>query len=159
MFSAQKLCSVVVCDRPSTAKGLCKAHHGRLQRRGSPGKSGIRAYRSPRRTRSSRRTKNNRSGYIYLQSYGHPLAQASGQVMEHRAVLYDAIGPDQGRHCCWWCLRPVYWFADPGQQRLTVDHVNGVRDDNRLLNLVPSCYRCQRALHRLHPGPTFTSWP
>jgi hypothetical protein len=72
---------------------------------------------------------------------GHPLATPCGRVYDHQVVLYEAIGA--GPHACHWCDRDVHWDATKGQpHRLTVDHLNGIGDDNRLANLVPSCPPC-----------------
>lgn len=61
------------------------------------------------------RTKSS-TGYILVQTPGHPAAQANGYVPEHRLVMEKIIGR---------LLRPEE----------TVHHVNGRRDDNRQENL------------------------
>jgi hypothetical protein len=69
-------------------------------------------------------------GYLRAWEHDHPLATKSGLLL-HRQVLYDELGP--GPHPCHWCKRPLDW------PEIAVDHLNGVRDDNRPENLVPSC--------------------
>ena len=81
------------------------------------------------------------AGYRFLtKQHGHPLAR-NGVVQEHRKVLYDAIGI--GPHSCYWsCGREdLIWSGGDG---INVDHLNGIKDDNRLENLVVSCRRCNR---------------
>ena len=81
-----------------------------------------------------------KEGYVMLSGqYGHPLAGPGkrGEVLEHRKVLYDLIGP--GPHPCHWCGRSLEWG---GVRGINVDHLNDVKDDNRPENLVPSCLNC-----------------
>lgn len=54
-------------------------------------------------------------------------------------MLWNRIGP--GEHPCHWCGATVEW-GGRGARRLVVDHVNGVKVDNRDENLVPSCSSC-----------------
>lgn len=77
-------------------------------------------------------------GYVLIRKPDHPLAQRAGWVFEHRVVLFGSIGP--GPHPCHWCQTTVDWFALTNF--LVVDHLNEVRDDNRIDNLVPSCSGC-----------------
>lgn len=84
-------------------------------------------------------------GYRFLTSqYGHPLSGDNGVVQEHRKVLYDKIGP--GFHPCHWCGKQISWGGSGG---INVDHLNGVKDDNRSENLVVSCCLCNRIGMRL----------
>ena len=73
-------------------------------------------------------------GYVVLQARDHPLAHPNGEVLEHRKVLYDQLGP--GPHPCRWCGERLDW------DELTVDHLNGDRIDNWPDNLVPACRPC-----------------
>lgn len=128
----KRVCSVENCDRPtrSARAEWCKMHYHRWYRHGSVQKvatgSGITASHGRR--------------YRSLHLPRHPLAGESGKVYEHRAVLYDKIGP--GSHACHWCLATVVWSLVRARDELQVDHLNNVGDDNRPSNLVPSCRRC-----------------
>jgi len=80
------------------------------------------------------------NGYRVLYLPDHQLARAQGKVMEHRVVLFDAIGP--GTHSCYWCGVPVSWERASGTKTLVADHLDGRRLNNRRQNLVPSCIPC-----------------
>lgn len=90
----------------------------------------------------------NGEGYRIVTRHGHPLAGTKGRVLEHRAVLFDAIGA--GPHPCHWCRRKLDWG------RICVDHLDDDRANNVLTNLVPSCRSCnaQRSdvVRRLGPS-------
>ncbi len=81
------------------------------------------------------------AGYRCLTSQQeHPLAVGTGSLLEHRAVLYDKIGP--GSHLCHWgCGKVLTWGVD-----LFVDHLDSDRLNNDPDNLVPSCNPCN--MHR-----------
>jgi hypothetical protein len=80
-------------------------------------------------------------GYVIVHAPAHPLANAHGWQFEHRIVLYDNIGP--GTHACHWCKRPVSWALHyNGDGGLGVDHVDRVRTNNSIANLVPCCRSC-----------------
>lgn len=75
--------------------------------------------------------------------YGHPLATTAAIVLEHRAVLYDKIGP--GPHECHWtslygCDKSVLEWG--GLDGICVDHLDDNTGNNDPDNLVPSCCGC-----------------
>lgn len=108
-------------------------HYGRLRKRGSigpaerrnvmPGTGSIDAY-----------------GYVIRHDPAHPLARAQGKVPEHRAVLYDTIGPQP--QPCHWCGQVLMWTAESQGDRICVDHLDWNRQNNDPANLVPACLQC-----------------
>ena len=78
-------------------------------------------------------------GYRLVRRPGHPLARRAGAVLEHRAVLFDAIG--DGEHPCHWCHVPLTWKVT-GRKRIYVDHLDDNRLNNQRANLVPACLDC-----------------
>ena len=124
-------CTVDGCDRVLEAKGLCATHYMRTRRNGdlvlrrAPNGHALGRYRKP-------------NGYWALKRPSHPLAApSSGLVYEHRAVLFDALGPSD--RPCHWCGLVVSWMGSP---RLEVDHLDGDRANNQSVNLVPACRSC-----------------
>lgn len=93
-------CSVDGCSKRTHARNLCSAHYFRWYRKGNTDLT------YP-------------PGHLILTSHGyriehrpdHPLADSRGHVYNHRAVLYDSIGP--GPHRCHWCRTPVGWDRNP----------------------------------------------
>lgn len=127
------VCSVDECERASRCRGLCDMHWQRLQANGDPEATQV-GERGAGHVRPS-------SGYRTVYRPGHPLAKTDGKVLEHRAVLFDAIGP--GAHMCHWCLAVITWDAPyPTRRALVGDHLNFQRSDNRPENLVPCCVSC-----------------
>lgn len=78
------------------------------------------------------------NGYRVLGDASHPLADAAGQVYEHRAVAYRCYG--SGPHVCGWC-----GAALDGWSSIHVDHLDGDRLHNEPSNLVLSCASCNAA--------------
>jgi hypothetical protein len=78
------------------------------------------------------------AGYRLISVPGHPLVNGRDRPheYEHRVVFYDACGA--GPFTCFWCDVPITW------DDLEVDHLNNVRNDNALTNLVASCSDCNR---------------
>ena len=64
-----------------------------------------------------------------------PLAR-DGEVLEHRKVLYDKLGP--GQHPCHWCGEPLVW------SQIRADHHDGNRQNNDPENILCACDTCNR---------------
>jgi hypothetical protein len=127
-------CNVSGCARTarSSRTQFCNLHYRRWRRTGDP--------LSVQRRMGSPWV--DRNGYRMVTAKGHPLATERGALYEHRAVLYEAIGP--GVHACHWCGRSVSWdLSFPSSlDALVVDHVDGGKLHNDPSNLVPSCHAC-----------------
>lgn len=130
-YQGRAICSVDDCERVVKGRHLCEMHYMRAYRHGGDVHAGEGRYGGGYVTPD---------GYVLIGRTGHPLARAKGQVHEHRVVLYDAIGP--GSHPCHWCGCTVEWGYGLGPSVLVVDHVDGVKTNNALSNLVPACNPC-----------------
>ena len=129
------MCEFEGCGSPAYhPRRWCNRHYSQLNRYGVMGESHA-LVSAPFTVHSA--------GYRRLRPDAHPLADSSGYVFEHRAVLYDKIGP--GVHPCHWCGRELIW-----REGLEVDHIDFDRANNAPANLVPSCHRCNtgRAMAR-----------
>ncbi len=118
-------CTVEGCELPphSGFYSYCTAHNGRLRRRGS-------LYQAP-----FAQAIQHSHGYLLVLAKGHPMARGL-RAYEHRVVFYDH-NPDGPGHCAW-CGLVLNWDS------VQVDHLNRVRDDNRIENLAASCGPCNR---------------
>lgn len=128
-------CSVTGCTETRAAgRTICSMHRERIRSHGDTG--------AAERIRSKPGTATRRpDGYLIRTSPDHPLARAQGRVLEHRRVLFAAIGP--GPHQCHWCSRPVDWTRGVSTpDALVVDHLDFDRANNDPSNLVPSCHPC-----------------
>lgn len=118
-------CTVKGCKQPphSRFNPYCQMHLARLRRHGSL------------KRKAPAEVLIHSHGYRIVIAEGHPMAKRT-RAYEHRVVYYDAhpSGPDP----CHWCKKPLTWDT------LQVDHLNTVRDDNRIDNLVASCGGCNR---------------
>lgn len=138
---AGQTCSVDDCAARPRRNGMCETHSEQFRTWGDPL---MRTTKAPDYAGSTRK-----DGYRMLTVHGHPLADQWGHVLEHRAVLYDMIGP--GPHPCHWCGKAMEW----GGYSLTADHLDFNRSNNDPANLVPSCNPCniRRNLERRWTGP------
>jgi hypothetical protein len=126
-------CSTTDCPQPMYAKQLCVMHYTRLRLTGTVG--------APSRYRAEPGAGSiNGYGYIvHTNRHDHPLATAQGKLLEHRAVLFDAIGP--GTHPCHWCGVILPWQGR-ASQRICTDHLDHNKLNNARDNLVVSCLDC-----------------
>lgn len=86
-------------------------------------------------------------GYKILTQQPKHFLSNSGNIAEHRLVLFEKIG--EGEHPCHWCGKTLFWWGVP---KLTTDHLDGDVVNNVPENLVPSCFGCNRAGRRLGKG-------
>jgi len=102
----------------------------------------IRRHGDPLAVRSATGRSATSNGYALVHRPGHPLARTIGWVLEHRAVLFDRIGP--GWHRCHWCDMRVAWHKQYPRDLdgLVVDHLDADKTNNVLSNLVPACNPC-----------------
>lgn len=134
----EQTCSVEGCEAStrSGARGWCARHYTRWLRHGDP--TTVRPDEAPAGTRHV----DFATGYVRVKIPGHPLCPSGHSwVFEHRAALYEAIGP--GSHDCHWCGTPVAWG-----DTLIADHLDGSLRNNAPDNLVPSCLNCNASRGR-----------
>lgn len=62
---------------------------------------------------------------------------SGSRLYQHRVIFFDTYGG--GNHKCHWCDAFVR-FED-----MHVDHLNAMKDDNRIENLVAACPACNMA--------------
>ncbi|SDJ39064.1 HNH endonuclease signature motif containing protein [Pseudomonas abietaniphila] len=119
-------CSVENCEREASYKAakLCKMHYFRVRRNGTVVKTPI--------GRALRYVTPN--GYITLYKPGHPLANKTNCVFEHRFVMWPIVGPE----CrpCELCGLPQTWAT------CHVDHIDDDRQNNTASNLRILCRGC-----------------
>lgn len=123
MRKAEGVCPLDDCGLRLYARGWCRKHYDRWRTHGDP------AFTStPNRGEGFV----NPEGYVFVRAIGHPLAQKSGYIPEHRKVVYDAgIEIPSG---------------------YSVHHINHDRADNRLENLEVLANGEHSRRHRLEEG-------
>ena len=124
-------CEVEGCSSRIRSPGatLCEKHYMRKRRRGTVKKAVEVNPPKPELPHSS--------GYVLEYMPDHPLwGETNRRLYQHRRVFFDSYG--KGPFNCHWCGQQVAWIG------MHVDHVNAVRDDNRIENLVPSCPPCNK---------------
>ena len=124
-------CVTADCVGIATRKsGLCEACYARLRRNGNVEK------RKPTYRYS-------KGGYVVLLRPDHPLADKEGRVMEHRAVMYEAL---RGKPLsCFWCTSKLTWGT------AVIDHLDENKGHNAIGNLVASCNDCNRSRGAILP--------
>ena len=120
------LCQTVGCGRVAARrkKTVCWPCYMRERRRGTTDyKTYENPYVSPH-------------GYVRVTVPNHPLRIDKSCKLEyqHRIVFYDAHGA--GPFQCHWCGTEVIW------SNMVIDHLNDIKTDNNISNLVPSCNYC-----------------
>lgn len=104
LMTEQRTCLIEGCGSPVVARGLCSRCWQRAKASGD-----LAQYPKVRIGQIRRRA------YVAIWEPTHPLADASGYVLEHRKVVYDSgVEVPDGHH---------------------VHHINGDKADNRLENL------------------------
>ena len=121
-----EVCSVAGCGERVRTSGseYCEMHYMRHRRNGHLGLKQV----SDLSMHSH--------GYLMVYAPMHPLATRQGRCREyqHRVVYFNQYG--EGPFLCHWCAKVVTWSD------MHVDHVNDIKSDNRIENLVASCPRC-----------------
>ena len=121
-----KICSVENCNINvrSTNSDLCEKHYMRMYRRGSLDDRVVK-----HKTISS-------NGYILIKNDNIPvhIRHKSGYAYEHRVVFFNNYG--EGPYNCHWCGVSLN-FED-----ICIDHLNEIKTDNRIENIVCSCNPC-----------------
>lgn len=126
---SKPICCVDGCDRnvSRVSSMMCETHYYRKRRTGQTSDPLYKHWHV------------GTGGYLTRKIIGHPVASATGIVYQHRFVLFEKIG--FGIHSCHWCKCEIEWKAT-GKRKLVVDHLDGVKSNNAIENLVQSCHNC-----------------
>lgn len=121
------LCSIDGCTRTtrSPTSEWCNTHYFRHYRYGT---TDLTMKPAKRRIHSG--------GYVLIPANKHPIANGESLAYEHRVVYYDAHGT--GPFSCHWCGKKIIW------KTLHIDHVDNVKTNNSIDNLVASCPICNQ---------------
>lgn len=119
-------------NSPKKYRDLCMRTGGK-----SRGKPGLKMETNPAWKGGRRIDK--RDGYVLIQRPGHPNARADGSILEHRLIMSEIIG------------RPLHKDED-------VNHVNGIKHDNRPENLKLVRHMAHFESH-VCPKCKFDWWP
>lgn len=121
-------CKIEGCERDCRylAQQVCQKHYFRFMRYGT--------YDLTMKPRKERRVHS--AGYICLFLPDHPLANSTGDVYEHRFVMYKKYG--ENIPPCEICGASTSWHP----YTTHIDHINKVKDDNREENLRVLCNAC-----------------
>lgn len=117
------MCRVEDCENKIDRKGLCSIHYMRQWR-----------YGTTELTRTRKEILVHSQGYLLVSKKGHPLADSTGYVYEHRYVYYEANGA--GPFNCHWCTKEITW------PKLHIDHLDEDKKNNTLQNLKATCPQC-----------------
>lgn len=89
-------------------------------------------------------------GYVYVLKKGHPRSTKDGYVLEHILVMEEYLG------------RPLKYFGQNHPDNEIVHHLNEIKDDNRIENLVVVLRKCHIKHHCKIPSSikeeVFKTW-
>lgn len=123
-------CKIKDCNRDAMyqEQQVCQKHYFRFMRNGTYDLV------TKRKPRGQRKNMCNPKGYIMVYKPGHPLAQKSGFVYEHRFLMYAKLhGTLDG---CELCGKEITW------KQCHVDHIDCDVKNNSIENLRPLCNAC-----------------
>jgi hypothetical protein len=123
--SESVMCKIEGCGRKAMYREqqVCQKHYFRFMRNGTY----ERAVKRMDRRQDAR-------GYWQMYMPEHPLADSTGQVWEHRKIVYERYGDNLPP--CELCGKPVTW------KTVHIDHEDENRSNNDPKNLRPLCRGC-----------------